>query len=211
MRHWNTLAPLACLAVMLGGCASPAPHFYALSGGADPPVSTASTTSSAGTTTALSVAVGPVSVPELVDRPQIVVTKGANQVQLDDFNRWASPLRDDIARVIAADLAQELPGARVWPYAQSAQLNPEMQVLIDVQQFVSTLGDGVVIDVLWSLRSAGGEASQGGRSLVREATAGSDFAALVAAHSRALARVSADIAHAIRARRDPAAASAVGK
>jgi len=47
-------------------------------------------------------------------------------------------------------------------------------------------------------RSASGE-TRSGRTTAREAVQGKDFDALAAAHSRALARVSADIAAAIRA------------
>jgi uncharacterized lipoprotein YmbA len=58
------------------------------------------------------IAVGPVSGPEIVDRPQIVVRLGANQVQIVEQARWAEPLRIAIARVVAANLASTL-GARV--------------------------------------------------------------------------------------------------
>ena len=52
--------------------------------------------------------VGPVSVPAVVDRPQIVVTTGPNQVRLDEFNQWASPLQNNIARVVAENLVAML-------------------------------------------------------------------------------------------------------
>ncbi len=47
-----------------------------------------------------SVTVGPVSVPAVVDRPQIIMRSGPHQVSIDEFHRWASPLKNDIARVI---------------------------------------------------------------------------------------------------------------
>jgi len=49
----------------------------------------------------ISVSVGPVSIPAAVDRPQIVVATAANQLRLDDFNRWASPLQENLSSVIA--------------------------------------------------------------------------------------------------------------
>ena len=66
------------LALFGAGCASPDSRFYTLS--AAPAPGAAPST--------LSVVVGPVSVPAAVDRPQIVVTVGPNQVRLDEFNRW---------------------------------------------------------------------------------------------------------------------------
>ena len=124
----------------------------------------------------------------MVDQPQMVVQVAANQVTMYEFQRWASPLKSEIARVIAANLAQELGTARVWAYAQTTLANPDYQVLVDVQRFDSVLGEAVTIDALWSIRRAAGGAPKTGRSSVREAVSGAGFDALVAAHSRALAR-----------------------
>lgn len=189
MRHLIAIATAVLLVAIAAACSSPPARFYTLSGA----------TPVGGDASGPSVAVGPVALPTVVDRPQIVVHSGANEVRLDEFNRWASPLPEDIARVIAANLAQELASQRVWPYAQSTQPAADFQVRIDIQKFESTLGDAVVIEALWSVRRIAGDSSKSGRSLVREATGGSDFEALVAAHSRALARVSSEIAAAIRA------------
>ena len=144
----------------------------------------------------------------MVDQPQMVVQVAANQVTMYEFQRWASPLKIEIARVIAANLAQELGTARVWAYAQTTLANPDYQVLVDVQRFDSVLGEAVTIDALWSIRRAAGGAPKTGRSSVREAVSGAGFDALVAAHSRALAQVSRDIAGASQPghrRRDPRA------
>ncbi|WP_291992994.1 PqiC family protein [Candidatus Accumulibacter sp. ACC003] len=189
MRHLTVIACL--LLAIVSACASPPSRFYTLSA--------ATAGAGSGSAATLSVAVGPVSLPAVVDRPQIVVNSGANEVRLDEFNRWAGPLQDNIARVLAGNLAQELGTARVWPYGQTAQSSADYQVLIDVQRFDSTLGDAVLIEALWTVRPAAGGASKSGRSQVRETIAGSGFEPLVAAHSRALARVSSDIAAAIRA------------
>ena len=57
--------------------------------------------------------VGPVSVPEIVHRPQFVVSLAANQVEIAQQARWAEPLNRAIPRVIAAYLAYSLADARV--------------------------------------------------------------------------------------------------
>ena len=94
------------MVVLAAGCgSSPASHFYTLSA-APPP-------SPAAAAVDLSVLVGPVSVPLAGDRPQIVVAVSPNQVSLDEFNRWASPLANNIARVVAENLAAMLGTPRV--------------------------------------------------------------------------------------------------
>jgi uncharacterized lipoprotein YmbA len=188
------LSPAAATVVVMlaAACGSPPKErYYTL---------TAATNASAaaGSASAPSIAVGPVSLPEVIDQPQLVVQAGANQVAIYEFHRWASPLKSEIARVIAANLAQELGAVRVWSYAQTTLANPDYQVLIDVQRFDSALGDAAVIDALWTVRRAAGGPPKTGRTSVREPAGGAGFDALVAAHGRALARISQDIAGAIR-------------
>jgi hypothetical protein len=52
------------------------------------------------------------------------------------------------------------------------------------------------------VRKATGSASVSGRTVAREPAQGTDYEALAAAHSRALAKVSGDIATAIRKEAD---------
>jgi uncharacterized lipoprotein YmbA len=183
---------LACLVLALAACgSSPKERYYTLTAAAEP--------AAVAEGAAPSIAVGPVTVPERVDQPQLVVQVAANQVAIYDLHRWASPLKVEIARVIAANLARDLGTARVWVYAQTVLPNPDYQVLVDVQRFDSAPGEAVTIDALWTIRRAAGGAPRTGRSTVREPAAGAGVDALVAAHSRALARLSRDIAAAIRA------------
>ena len=182
-------------AVALAGCgSSPKTNFYTLY--------PAAATAQAQPKVSYSVALGAVVVPEGIDRPQLVLRSGANQVTIAEFERWAGPLKDEIARAIAGNLTQLLGGASVFTYPQSASVNAGVKVMIDVQRFDSALGDAATIDVLWQVRPARGQ-PKSGRSSVREAADGPGYGALVAAHTQALAAVSRDIAAAIRAAMSP--------
>jgi uncharacterized lipoprotein YmbA len=186
------LLPAALWAtVLLCGCgASPQANFYTL-GALDAPAP-------AEAKAAYSVAIGAVTVPDALDRPQIVTRAGANQVTINEFERWAGPLKGEIARTIAENLTQLLGGANVFTYPQSANVNAAYRVLVDVQRFDSTPGDAATVEVLWQVWPGNG-AAKNGRSVAREAVQGKNYDALVAAHNRALAAVSRDIANAIRA------------
>ena len=177
---------------LLAACGgSPKPRLYVLT-----PAEGA--TAPAGAAFASSIVVGPVTVPEVLDQPQMVVQAAGNQVTLQEYHRWASPLTSEIGRVIAANLARELGATRVWSYPQTALPAPDIQVIVDVRRFDSAPGATVTIDTVWTVRRKSSETPQSGRSLVREAVSGADFDAIAAAHSRALAQVSRDIAAAIR-------------
>jgi uncharacterized lipoprotein YmbA len=158
---------------------------------------TPTATEASATSPSIAVVVGPVTVPGSVDRPQFVVQTSPNTVTLDEFNRWASPLADNIARVVASDLAVLLGTSHV-AVAPATGFTADYRVVIDVQRFESTPGSSVLVEALWAVRKTGGQ-SQSGRTVATETVSGATFDALAAAHSRALATVSNDIAAAIRA------------
>jgi uncharacterized lipoprotein YmbA len=190
----SALPALLLAALALAGCSSPPKaNFYTLSPATSAPAR-------ADAKVPYSVAIGPVGIPESLDRPQMVVRTGANQVTIAEFERWAGPLKNEIALAIAENLKPLLEGASVFTYPQGA--NADVNVSVDVQRFETVLGEVATVEVLWQVRTAKG-APRSGRSVVREAANGADYDAVVAAHGRALAAVSRDIATAVRAAKTP--------
>lgn len=186
-KHFHQLIVITFVAVVAAGCASSPSRFYTLN-------STAKGDGASAVNYA--VVVGPVSVPAEVDRPQFTVQVAPNRVAVDEFNRWAAPLNDNIARVIADDLATLLGTPRVAT-GSLANFNPDYRVTLSIQKFESVPGKSVQIEAVWAVRKSAGSVSFSGRTVAAEPAPG-DFDALVAAHSRALAKVSSDIAAAIR-------------
>jgi uncharacterized lipoprotein YmbA len=142
--------------------------------------------------------VGPVTIPASVDQPEFVVQVAPNQVKVDEFNRWVAPLSDAIARAVAGNLVVLL-GSQQVATAQLANFTPDYRVTIDVQRFESIQGDAAVVEAVWTVRKTASAETRTGRTLAREPVLGQGFDALAAAHSRAIAKLSADIATAIRA------------
>jgi uncharacterized lipoprotein YmbA len=190
MRTVAALALLCCLA-LAPGCASTPPRFYSLSALAVP----------TSTSSDVSVIVGPVSVPSRVDRPQFVLTTGANQVSIDDFNRWASPLQDNLAGVVAENLSALLGTSRVLLSQSSASAEADYRVQIDVWNFESVPEQSASLGAVWTVRRLKDGKTVSGRTSAREPVEGAGYAALAAAHSRAALRLSTDIAGALSALR----------
>jgi uncharacterized protein len=193
MRRIASIASLCTIAAFAAGCASPPSHFYTLSRTAMPAAAPTATSST------LSVVVGPVSIPAIVDQPQIVVSTGPNQVSLDEFNRWASPLQNNISRVVAENLVAILGTPRVSLFQQSLNADADYRVAIEVQSFESAPGDAATLNAVWVVRRIKDGKAETGRTTVREPVQEKSFDALAAAHSRALARLSQDIVDVIRA------------
>jgi uncharacterized lipoprotein YmbA len=172
-------------ALLVASCGTPPrERFYTLEA-PEPPVAAPD---------APSVAVGPVSVPEMVERPQFVVRTSANEVVIAEQARWAEPLKSAIARVVAANLATEL-GMRIAAPARNAEA--DYRVVLDIQRFESGPDQAVLIDAAWTLIGPKGS-RRSGRSVAREKTQSRSNDALAAAHSAALAAISREIAEAIR-------------
>jgi uncharacterized lipoprotein YmbA len=194
MRRLAALA-LGCAFVLLAaGCASPPAKFYTLSADA-PPASTTST---------LTIVVGPVAVPSVIDRPQIVVTSGANQVTVDEYSRWASPVQDNIARVVAENLVALLGTPRVTLFQSPLGAEAEYRVQIEVRNFESAPGKYAALDAVWTVRRLKDGKIETGRTSVRESTDGEGFEALAAAHSRGVRKMSQEIADTVRMLARPA-------
>jgi uncharacterized lipoprotein YmbA len=136
-----------------------------------------------------------------VDRPEFVVEIAPNRVDVDEFNRWAAPLDDGIANVVAGNLVVLL-GTPQVATGTLANFNPDYRVTINVQRFESVRAESATVDALWTVQKIGGGPARSGRTVAREAVQGEGFDALAAALSRALATMSADIAAAIRAAND---------
>jgi uncharacterized protein len=188
-RYCVNQIAIAFIAFAAAGCASAHPHFYTLDSTASP---------GRAPLAQVAVMVGPVSVPASVDQPQFVVQVADNRVDVEEFNRWASPLNESIARAIAGDLSTQLGSPNITA-APLANFKPDYQVSVDVQRFESIRGQAAVIEAVWVVRqTAPAHRTRSGRTTAREPVQGDGFETLAAAHSRALATVSSDIADAIR-------------
>jgi uncharacterized lipoprotein YmbA len=189
MRYLSMLPVTVALCISVGCASSPQSKFYTLS--AIPMVGQPRAAAQ------IAIAIDPVTVPELFDRSQIVTRVDANRVSMDEFARWAEPLKSQVPRVLAADLAQFIPGAVVSAYPQRGDDNA-YRVSVDVQSFDTSASGAVTQVVIWSVRAPNHGEKLAGRSVVHEAAEGPGYDALVKAHSRALASVASDIAAVIR-------------
>lgn len=174
---------------LLSACASPPSHFYTL---------TPTRESALAAPSSVSVAVGPVTIPESVNRPELVVQVSPNQVALDELNRWAGPLPAEIQRVLIENLTQLLGTPNVSRYPQGAITSPDFRVRIEVLRFESAPGNTALVDVIWTVQGKDAKDAKTGRTTSREPLTDTSYDTLVAAHSRALGTLSRDLAEAIR-------------
>jgi uncharacterized protein len=189
MTRRNAVITALALAALCTGCASTPSHLYTLSATATAAANPDQSLSN------LTIVIGSVSIPAIVDMQPMVIQTGANNITVDQFNRWASPLRSNIALVVGDNLAAILGTSKV---SSALILDADYRIAIDVQTFESSPGDSATLSALWTVRRVKDGKSLTGRTTVRETSMEKSFEALAAAHSKALGRLSTDIAEAIR-------------
>ena len=186
---------LLALTLCLSACAgkSTSSKFYVLSAMPQSALSAAE-----GTT----IGVLPVAMPDYLDRPQIVTRASENEIKIDEFSRWAEPLKESFTRALVQNLSSLLDTVKVVKTTGSAGFPMALQVGVEVLQFDGTLGGDVVLIVKWGLFGEGGKKFvMGKRSTFKEPTGSATYEALVVAESRAVAALSREVAEAIKARK----------
>jgi len=190
----SALAWLGTLALPpgLAGCASsPAPAWHSLLPAAGPAADRRAAP--------LVLAVGRVSLPEEVDRPQLVLHRGPGRVDLLEQERWSEPLKAQLPRLLALGLAQRLPSAQVSAYPAAAATPPVWRLMLDVQRFELQAGSPpeALLQLLWAwqpgVATAAGQRVAGSLTLRQPASAATP-AALTAAMAQALQALCDDMA-----------------
>ena len=143
------------------------------------------------------IGVGPVEMPAYLDRPQIATGGGGAEMRLDEFQRWAEPLKDNITHVLAENLSLLLPASHLLPFPWNRSLALDYQVEVQITRF-HVDADGVCeLKANWSILR------QNKPVLMKEfrektQVAGEDYGSKVAAQSRVLAVFSKAIAEGLR-------------
>ncbi len=187
---------LAIAAIFLGGCArSQSPRFYALS-----PIQEDQVISKRKSPAQNAViGIGPVKLADYLDQAMLVTRTSDNQAVKAEYDRWVGSFKDNFINVVADDIGFLLSTERIYLYPWRMGVPIDYQVVLDVVRCDGRLGDDAWLEVRWSIFAGPGKKLlRIDRSSIREPVMGPDYAALVAAQSRALAKLSQEIAKAIQ-------------
>jgi uncharacterized lipoprotein YmbA len=101
--------------------------------------------------------VGPVTVPDYLERPQVVTRVSSNELRLSESNQWVEPLEQNIARVIAENLSTLLTCERVVFYPAMQSIPVDYQVAVQIIRFDADEEGATVLEALWRITGAAGE------------------------------------------------------
>jgi uncharacterized lipoprotein YmbA len=176
------------VAALLAGCAQPNKTFYVLTASGPVP-------SGGG----VGIGVGPVSLAEYIDRPNLVTQQAPNQLAVAEDHRWAGDLSAGIARVVAANLGRDLNSGNVRTYPWQRDDEVRYQVTLDVRQLHSESDGYAVIEAGWRVYQLPERTLKASKTFTdREPLESDGYNASVAAQSRLISRLSDSIAASMR-------------
>ena len=175
-------------AVLVAGCAQPNKSFYVLTASGPVP-------SGGG----VGIGVGPITLAEYLDRPNLVTQQAPNQLAVAEDHRWAGELSASIVRVTAANLGRQLRTGNVRTYPWHSDSEISYQVTLDVRQLHSESDGFAVIEAGWRAYSLPDRRLKASKTFTdREPLESDGYNSSVAAQSRLLERLAANIAGSLR-------------
>ncbi|MEM1110998.1 MAG: PqiC family protein [Pseudomonadota bacterium] len=188
-----SIAPVALLlALTLAGCGTTPPNnYYLLSAEVDAQAKAQTP----------SIGVGPVDIPEYLNRNRLVFQGSGNQLQMSNSERWAEPLTDGIERVLNVNLSSELGTQNTQSFPWSAGQTPDYGLSVRILNLDAN-AEGARMVAEWEVRHPAD-----GATLVRKVSqmqagyGGEGFSAnaAAAAYSELLRQLSSEAAAVIRA------------
>ncbi len=141
------------------------------------------------------IGVGPLELPEYLDRLDLVTRISPNRIMVNANHRWAAPLRSEVLRVLVHDLALQTRARQVLSYPWDSRFEPDLRISLQIQAFEGIRGGKVRLRAAWSLTPAQADQPALQRvSDIEQSTAGGSFEDLVAAMGKVLGRLSMEIA-----------------
>lgn len=190
MSRLNLCALLAAIILSLAACGSTPPSDYYVLAARSGDIPTGDTPS---------VGVGPISIPEYLNRNSMVFNRDENKLEIATFARWAEPLESGISRVLSLNLAANLNTEDIQIFPWHSTRAPDYAVGVRLLGLDSNKRRAQLV-AEWSLRKGGAQATETRRIVRLEKTNGADTPTpddMAAAYSELLGELSDVIAKAI--------------
>jgi uncharacterized lipoprotein YmbA len=190
------ISGMTIMTLLLAGCGtSPPAKFYTLT----PVVAQRPPETVVETDKYTPIGIGPVEIPEYLDRPEIVTRAEQNQLILSEFNLWGGALKTDINRVLLENISAILAGDGIPIITWKAAVTDIHKVPVLISRFDGSLNDIIILKARWTVLDKEGKTFE----LFRESNItipvkGSSYSSVVTAMSEALGELSKEIAAGIK-------------
>jgi uncharacterized lipoprotein YmbA len=143
------------------------------------------------------IGLGPIRIPEYLNRPQMIVAIADNQYRLSEDNRWAEPLDQNISLALFKALPLQLGTDRIVRFPWSQRQVIDYQIGIDILEFnVDAKGQSSLI-AQWFVKRKD-QPTIDRRSAYKFPASTTDYAVMVKAQSQCLTKLGLEISDTLR-------------
>ena len=184
------------IAFFVSSCGtSPAAKFYTLT----PIILEKQAATGVGIDSSQPTVIGPVEIPEYLDRPEIVTRADQNQLILSEFNLWGGSLKTDVNRVLIENVSHFLAADGIPIVTWKLGITDVQRVPIQIVRFDGTPNDSILLKARWAVIEKDGKNFEFVReSSITVSVKGGNYNSVVAAMSEALGELSKEIASGIK-------------
>jgi hypothetical protein len=185
---------ITVLLVILEGCANAPSRFYVLTSLA--PLENVKSVKNANRE--LVIGVGPIELPQYLDRLPILTRTSKNEFQLSEFDLWAEPLEDNFSRVLVENISLLIPTDHVILFPSNRKRVVDFQVVVKVIRFDCGMDGDCTLSARWTILGKNGKTillMKKSNFTVRSVE--TNHTAMVEALSKTLTDLSREIASAI--------------
>lgn len=196
MKDLSFYRAVVCILLMLlVGCAGNAPSKYYILN----PLPGENKVQSLSEESCISVGIGPIKLPEYLNRLQVIARNTQNEILLSNFDLWAEPLADSVPRTLGENISRILCTKQVVLFPWKPSRTPDYRVEVEVLSLDGIHGKAVSLEAWWTISYGPEQTARVTRkSKYNVPTADQSYEALIQAHSQALAALSHEIADAMR-------------
>jgi uncharacterized protein len=151
----------------------------------------------------LMIGLGPITIPNYLNRPEVVTRLSDTEFAVSDTDRWGEPLEANLSRVLSQDLTTDLPGLQVTPFPWSRRAQLDYRISVDFRHLERTADGNAEVEAQWTVRTSVENKLVDSGTTTISLPAGNDPRSASASLSQGIARVSLEIAQALQKQSRP--------
>jgi hypothetical protein len=145
---------------------------------------------------------GPITIADYLNRQDVVTRDSQNQLKMNEFEQWAGSFENNVIHALADNLGFLLGTDQIHIHPWRKSVPIDYRITVNVIRFDGKPGDRAWLTARWSVfNGKTKELLEVKRSSIQEPVEGNRYEDLVAAQSRALAKLSREMAEVIKAAR----------
>lgn len=145
------------------------------------------------------IAIGPIEIPEYLNRAEIVTRADQNQLIVAEFDLWGGSIKTDISRVLIENIGFLLAGDEIAVVAWKTNMAEYYRIPIILNRFDAIPGSSLILKAQWAMFDKEGKIFLSYREItVTKPIKGSNYSSIVASMSEALGDLSKAIAESIK-------------